>query len=136
LEVLPLRQPVDKKKKDQRIALEKSHTVYQRSKVGLSISLMNDLDCYTSDRALRILGCGALLLVKSFSMMSVLGLIDGVNCLAWGTAEEAVEKAKLALSPDADPIRKTGAELAREHHGWGTRMEEMMAYVNAVRSAR
>ena len=97
-----------------------------------------DYECYTSDRLFRILGCGALLLVKSFPDMSVLGLRHGENCLAWETPEEAVTLAKDALAnhDTLDGIAQAGAKLAREHHTWQVRMHELAAYVDAVRRTR
>ena len=115
------------------ISLARAHEVYQRSKIGLSVSLMNDLECYSSDRLHRILGCGALLLVKRFPMMGVWGLKSGENCIVWDTADEAVSAAKLCLDEKTDFIRRAGAELAREHLSWDVRMLELKKYVDAVR---
>lgn len=120
----------------QRMSLSRSHEIYQRSKVGVSISLQNDLEAYTSDRLFRILGCGALLLVKRFAGMSILGLEDGINCLCWNTADEAVSKAKSALDEKTDSIRQAGADLAREHHSWSIRMHELQLLLDVVRKSR
>ena len=116
--------------------LKKAHEVYQRAKVGLSVSLMNDLECYSSDRLHRIVGCGALGLVRRFPGMDVWGLVDGLNCVAWDTAEEAVALAKACLDEKTDSIRKAGAEIARENWTWEVRMRELAVYVDAVREAR
>jgi len=115
------------------IALHKAHEIYQRAKVGLSVSLMNDLERYSSDRLLRILSCGALALVRWFPGMGAWGLRHGENCLVWRTADEAVELSRGALAADTDHVREAGAALAREHHTWDVRAIEMKALIDAVR---
>ena len=122
------------------VPVTESHLIYQRAKIGLSISLDNKLECYSSDRLLRVLACGALALVKRFPGMSVLGLRHADNCLVFETAEEAVALARKALDPkNADllqGIAERGARLAAENHGWEVRMREMMKYVKSIRSNR
>lgn len=128
--------------------LARSHEVYWRSRIGLNISLANTLDCYTSDRLFRIMGCGSLLLTKRFPGMSVLGLVDGENCLVFENAAMAAPLAQAALGlagmdskwgigpEDATRIAAAGAALARERHTWNARMLELQCYVDAVRGAR
>src|SRR5262249_3607901 len=118
------------------VALDKAHEVYQHSRIGLNISLDNNLECYSSDRIFRILGCGALLLTKRFPGMSVLGLEHGKNCLVFDTVEEAVELVRKTVPTRVAEIAAAGAQLAREHHTWAVRMQELQAYVDAVRGAR
>jgi hypothetical protein len=119
------------------IALRDAHTGYWRSRMGLNVSLHNGLDCYSSDRIFRILGCGSLLLVKSFPMMSVYGLKDSVNCVTWDDPDDlsrkAVEWASSARDDDADRIARAGAALARERHTWDARMHELVPLLAAVR---
>lgn len=119
------------------VPVTESHTVYWKSKIGLSISLDNNLEMYTSDRALRILACGAMLLVKRFPGMSVLGLVEDVNCVAFDTADAAVSLAKAYASDDVsrNRIAAEGAELASEHT-WSVRMRELQPYLDVVRSVR
>ena len=117
------------------VPLDRAHEIYWGSKIGLNVSLANYLECYSSDRIFRIMGCGALLLTKSFPMMSVLGLRDGDNCVVWETPAEAVSKAK-EIFEDEDrrrAIAEVGAKLARERHTWLARMGELSALVQAVR---
>ena len=118
------------------IALDRAHVAYQRAKVGLCVSLQSDLDRYNSDRLHRVLGCGALALVKHFPGMETWGLRHGENCLAWDTASEAAEMAKFGVTAEADPIREAGARLARESLTWSARTLEMCTYVEAMREAR
>ncbi len=135
------------------VPVTESHEVYWRSKIGLSVSLDNKLEMYSSDRLHKILGCGALLLVKRFPGMKVFGLDEDYNCLAFDTAEEAVYKAKFAVDTpiassdgilprsglargDREQIAEAGAALARNHHTWSVRMKELQPYLDAVRSVR
>lgn len=135
------------------IPLASAHEVYWQSKVGLNVSLANFFECYTSDRLHRILGCGALLLTKSFPSMGTYGLVAWKNCLVFETAVEAVDLAKAAngvyrldednrltasvrLPSQYDEIAAAGAALAREHHTWMIRMLELRPYLEAVRASR
>ncbi len=118
------------------VALRDAHRIYQRSRIGLNVSLCNDFDAYSSDRIFRILGCGALLLTKRFPLMSTYGLVDGVNCATWETPAEAVDAARSLI---ADPVRlaevaDAGARLARERHTWVARMGELAALLDAARA--
>ena len=117
------------------VPVTQAYEVYWRSKIGLNVSLSNDLECYTSDRLHRILGCGALLLTKSFPMMSTYGLNHGENCLVWETPEEAVQLAREVLADDTtrEEIARAGAQLARENHTWDVRMLELAPLLDAAR---
>lgn len=125
--------------KQQTVPLDKAHEVYQRSKIGLNVSLVNFFGAYSSDRLHRILGCGSLALTKRFPLMSTWGgLKHGENCLIWDHPDQAVEMAKNVL---VDPERLTtiataGQKLAVENHTWIVRMGEFQTYVDAVRAAR
>ena len=121
-----------------KVPLQRAHEVYWRSKMGLSISLMNDLECYSSDRLHRILGSGALALVKRFPGMSTWGLKHGESCLVWDTADEAVALATKYAADEkgCTEIAAAGAKLAREHLTWDARMLELVPYLEAVRAAR
>lgn len=119
------------------LPLCRAHEAYQRSRIGLNISLCNTFLAYSSDRIFRILGCGALLLAKRFPLVSTYGLVHGENCLLWDTPEEAVALAKRAVAPggEAERVRMAaaGAELAAERHTWTARMGELAALLAAVR---
>jgi Glycosyl transferase family 2 len=126
--------------------LSRAHEIYQNSKIGLNVSLSNSFEAYTSDRLFRILGCGSLLLTKRFPMMSVLGLVDGENCVVWDRSEQVAPKAEAALcgrfgeGKDAAPfdlaaVAQAGHRLAVENHTWDVRMLELCALVDAVRRA-
>ncbi len=120
------------------IPLCDAHLAYQRSKIGLNVSLCNFFEAYSSDRIFRILGCGALLLTKRFPLMSIYGLRHGVNCLVWDSPEEAVALAAACLSDDSrrERIAEAGAALAKERHTWDVRTRELAAYLETVREAR
>jgi spore maturation protein CgeB len=137
------------------IPLHRAHEVYWRSKMSVNISLANWLDCYSSDRIFRILGCGSALLTARFEGMGTYGLVDGENCLVFDTPEDAVGIAQAyisALDPSAavvdgeavgllvngkpaSAIAAAGAKLAAEHHTGDVRMQELAALVDAVRGA-
>lgn len=120
------------------IALANAHQAYWRSRIGLNVSFVNFFDCYSSDRIFRILGCGSLLLTKSFPMMSTYGLVHGENCIVWETPADAVEAARIALSRPGDlaEIAAAGARLARERHTWDSRVLELLPLVEAARKGR
>ena len=118
------------------VPVTKSHEVYQKSWIGLSVSLDNQLENYTSDRLFRILGCGALLLAKRFPGADVLGLRHEENCLLFETADEAVALAKewIASPERVQEVAAAGAKLARENHTWLIRLIEMQALIEIIRS--
>ncbi len=41
------------------VPIFRAHEVYRESKIGLSVSLLNNLECYTSDRLFHIVKCPA-----------------------------------------------------------------------------
>lgn len=129
------------------IALPQAHTVYQRSHIGLNVSLANYLEAYSSDRIFRILGSGATLLTMRFPMIETFGLRHGENCLIFDDEEAAVSMASsymaCALSEGGEinglppnAIADAGARLAIENHTWDVRMRELLPLVDAVRAAR
>lgn len=117
------------------VPLRDAHLAYQKSKIGLNVSLCNFFDAYSSDRIFRVLGCGAMLLTKWFPLLSTYGLINGVNCRVWNAPDEAIAIAAEML---ADPVRldaivSEGATLAREHHTWSVRTRELASYLTLLR---
>lgn len=118
---------------------EQSAEVYRTCKAALSISLTSNLKRYSSDRLLRALACGPVVLVKKFAEMSSWGLRDGDNCVVWDTVDELLESAlEICKMPtiDAFGIGRRGAALAREHHTWGRRMKEQAVYLEYIREQR
>lgn len=112
-----------------------SAKLYQTSEAALSISLTSKLERYSSDRLLRALACGGVVLVKRFDDMESWGLRDCHNCVVWDTVDDLFDR----WTPEGfDPaaIGAAGAELARDRHTWGQRMRELAVYVEGVRRAR
>jgi Glycosyl transferases group 1 len=114
-----------------------SGTAYRHAHLGLSISLTSRLERYSSDRLMRALACGCATLLKAFDDWPSYGFVDGHNVIVWDCPEQAVRKAKEWLShAPAGTLRdigRRGAALAREHHGWGIRMQEFNPLLAAVR---
>jgi len=115
---------------------------YQNSAVAVSMSLTSKLKRYSSDRLLRALACGPVVLVKRFEEMPSWGLKDKENCLVWDTPEHCLALAQLVRGAQGyskeyySKIGAAGAKLAREHHTWPMRMHEMQIYVDYIRSHR
>jgi hypothetical protein len=116
-----------------------SGDVYRRSSLAVNISLCSFLERYSSDRLLRILACGTPVLVKAFDDWRSFGLIDGQNALVWDTVDDLMALTRTWLDPgrraELRTIGRLGAQLAREHHSWGIRMQEMYPLMAAVRGA-
>lgn len=119
------------------IAQAQSGDVYRRSHMALSISLCSSLGRYCSDRMLRAMACGCATLVKRFEDMEGMGLVDGVNCIAWDTVPELVDKARHWLEPsrrdDLRLVGDSGAALMRKRHTWNARMHELSALLSTIR---
>jgi hypothetical protein len=112
--------------------------VYAAAQAALSISIVNDLPRYTSDRLFRMLGSGAVCLVERFPDCEGLGLVDGVNCALWSGLDGLRAAVDAALELDDAKrlaMRDAAAALGREHT-WNARMPELLAIVDAVRAAR
>lgn len=113
--------------------------VYRKTKLAVSISASNSMLRYTSDRLFRAMACTATM-VKRFPGWQTLGLRDGENCITFDSTEELI---RLAKDWSADcmqkhllAVRKAGAQLVREHHTWGVRVQELRPFIRAVREQR
>jgi hypothetical protein len=115
----------------------RSGDVYRRSHLALNVSLCNSLERYSSDRLFRALACGSPVLMKAFHDWQSFGLRHGESVLVWETPEEALDLARTWLVPERHTalreIGRRGAALAREHHSWGARMQELSPLVAVAR---
>ena len=112
--------------------------VYAAAHAALSISIVNNLPRYTSDRLLRMLGSGAVVVAERFPDCEGLGLVDGVNCLLWRGWEELQRAVAMALGMSDEAraeMRRAAVEVARLHT-WAVRAAELCAVVDAVREDR
>lgn len=111
--------------------------IYRSSNAAISISLTSRLGRYTSDRMIRSMASGCPTFVKRFEDMEGMGLVDGVNCIAWSTVEELLEKSRTWLAPShrgaLRDVGRAGATLMKTKHTWSYRMQELAAIVDAVR---
>lgn len=118
---------------------EREAPLYSRSLCAISNSIRTDLPRYTSDRLLRGLASGALMLVESFPDMAGLGLRSGVNCISWANVTQLCEQIATILATSQDLawqyIRQQARELALTH-SWDSRMGELAYIVEAVRASR
>lgn len=120
------------------LSIDKEAGIYAACKVAISMSMRNDLERYTSDRLLRMLGCGVLSCVEEFPDYAGLGLEHGINCLMWRDRDGLELLLRQVLGgeiPHADEIRRGARELSKLHT-WDAHMGELMAIVDAVRAIR
>ena len=116
-----------------------SGEVYRHSHLALSISICSFLERYSSDRLLRILACGTPVLMKTFDDWGSFGLVHGENVLVWETVDDLMTLMRTWLEPVRREvlreIGRRGARLAREHHSWGLRMQEVYPLIATMRGA-
>jgi len=108
---------------------------YRDAIAAVSISLTSRYARYSSDRLFRALACEPVVLVKRFDDMAALGLKGAENCLVFDTPEECAHLARVVLYDGDSWVREiatAGGKLAREHHTWPVRMEEMAAYLEVL----
>lgn len=126
--------------KTQTLHQTKAGDVYRKSLMALNVSLTSKLGRYSSDRLLRAMACGTVVLVKRFEDMEGLGLIHGKTVLIWNTVDEALSLAKtwssLNRRNELREIGRAGAALARDRHTWNVRMEELSAILKTLRGQR
>lgn len=110
-----------------------SAEVYQRSHAGINVSISNQLERYSSDRLLRILGSGTACLTQRFPGIETWGLHHGENCLAFDTPQECLALVREIATHDprtlerVRAIGRAGAALAYQHHTWDVRLRELRA---------
>lgn len=109
--------------------------IMRRARVVVSVSLFHDLDRYTSDRLKRAMCAGAVVAVRRFPGMDGLGLVGGVNCLAWEATAELVEILREPHSA-ADMIRRNAAQLGHARFTQAVVVEELLAIVRDHRARR
>lgn len=111
--------------------------VYAAAKCAISMSIRNDLPCYTSDRLFRAMGSGAVVLAELFpGMVETLGLNPGVDCLAWFSTETLFRGIEFARSVPEEIgrwMRARASHLVHVRHTWQARMPELLEIVRAVR---
>jgi hypothetical protein len=117
---------------------EEEAGVYSAARAALSISIRNDLDRYTSNRLPYALCTGTVVLVERFLDCEGWGLVDGVNCLiwdGWNELKEQLDRILRTRPEDWMEMRAAGRELGCLH-SWDTRMMELQAIVDVIRSGR
>jgi hypothetical protein len=112
--------------------------LYRSAKVAVGLSLHNNVARYTSDRAMRALGSGAIYAAKAFPGMEAMGFKAGVNCLVWTDLGDLVAQVRgwvdtKAGTPAEVAMRAAAVATARGRFTWGQRMEELTAIVAAYR---
>lgn len=114
-----------------------SGDVYRQARFALSVSLCSFLERYSSDRLFRALACGTPVLLKAFDDWRSFGLAHGENALVWETVNDAMALMQEWLDPARlgrlREIGRQGAHLARQHHSWGIRMQELYPLVMVAR---
>lgn len=114
------------------IKQEYESAVYLSARAAISMSIRNDLRCYTSDRLFRILGSGGVALVERFAGMEDLGL-NSENCIAWSGYDELLGAVRLACSTNLIHMRQAAVDLARTKHTWDVRIRELLGAANQLR---
>jgi hypothetical protein len=111
---------------------------YREAKAALCMSIRNDVTRYTSDRLLRALYAGAVVVAERFPDCEGLGLENGVNCLLWSGLNELNACLGTALAmgeSEGHAMRAAAAALGREHT-WCARVPELLAIIDAIREER
>lgn len=113
--------------------------VYAGAQVAISMSIRNDLPCYTSDRLFRAMGSGALVAVERFPGMERLGLLPDWDCFAWEGGDALctiIDGVLEATQQQFDGMRRNATGLVHARHTWQARMPELLQTVEAARAAR
>jgi hypothetical protein len=112
--------------------------IYRAAKGAFSISRVNDVARYSSDRLFRIMASGGVPLVEVFPDPEGLGLEPGTNSLFWKGTESAlvVGQEAMAGGPRFEAIRSRATADARMLHTWHVRSQELASIVEAVRGRR
>jgi len=92
-------------------------SIYRGCKIAVSVSHY-DVERYTSDRLLRIMGCGAFPMVHNFKGIEV-DFHAGVNLIAFDTYKSLVEKINYWLDSDRSAIQKNAHDLIHSKYTYG-----------------
>jgi len=84
-------------------------SIYRGCKIAVSVSHYN-VDRYTSDRLLRIMGCGAFPMVHNFQGIET-DFQAGVNLIAFDSYKSLVEKINYWLDSDRSAIQRNAHNL-------------------------
>lgn len=90
------------------------------------IHFNKNISCDVNYRNFETIGIGTCLLTNESEEIKELGFIDGVNCLFYKTAEEAIGKVKNNISTGSWlEIQDNGCEFAKQH-SYIQRIKEML----------
>jgi glycosyltransferase involved in cell wall biosynthesis len=103
---------------------------YIRAKVGLNISILDDLNM----RFFEVMSYGTCLLTnRDVVGWEELGFEEGVHFLGYSDVEEAIKQVRWALENPTkrERIARTGHRRVREQHTYTHRVEQIIEVINA-----
>ena len=108
---------------------EEEAAIYRRSKIGINMSHFN-LERYTSDRMLRLMGSGTLCLTHKFEGIEQ-DFQDGENVVVWETFEGLKSKIDyyLANEKERERIAANGEKLVRERNTFNHMVEDLIKLI-------
>lgn len=108
---------------------EEEAAIYRRSKIGINFSHFN-LERYTSDRMLRLMGSGTLCLTHKFDGIEQ-DFQDGENVVIWETFEGLKSKIDyyLANEKERERIAANGEKLVRERNTFNHMVEDLIKLI-------
>lgn len=96
--------------------------IYRRAKIGINYSHFN-LERYTSDRMLRLMGCGATCLSHKFKGIEQ-DFIEGENVVTWETFSELAKK--IDENIDRADIGQAGAKWVKDRFTFDHMVKEII----------
>lgn len=115
------------------IRLDQEAECLRSCKIAINLSHY-DLERYSSDRLLRSLGCGPLVLTHKYSGLDK-DWRDGTDLVGWGDIDELIGQINFFLHPINESTRisiaETGCAKAHREHTWKYRIEnELLPMIN------
>lgn len=114
---------------------EEEANCYRSCDIAINLSHF-DYSRYSSDRMLRIMGCGALCMTHHFDDIEK-DYIDGKNVIVWNDLDDLVDKCKFWMQPKQlhkrKNIARAGYELVSKKATWEVRAKELMTIVKKYR---
>lgn len=110
---------------------------YRSAKIAINLSHF-DLDRYSSDRLLRALGCGPMVLTHNYQGLSK-DWVDGGDLVSWDSLDDLEQKIDKYLADDTlrMGIAEVGCAKAHREHTWYVRIKnELLPLINKLTAER
>ncbi len=115
----------------QHLSPELEAECYRSCKIGINQNHF-DYELFSSDRILRIMGCGAMCITKSYPGIEK-EYIDGVHLVTYDTLDQLKTLVEYYLEHEDERLKiaESGRNLVRENYTWQKRMEKLFAFYRA-----